>query len=72
MCSKGRRNQTFLLFPWRLTFLIGFTPKKAEQPLKGMKLQRNDKEKNENLLKKLFKKTPKICLLTVNLKPFRS
>ena len=68
MCSKGRRNQTFLLFPWRLTFLLGFTPKKAEQPLKGMKLQRNDKEKNENLLKKLFKKTPQNMSINCKLK----
>ena len=37
-----------------------------------MKLQGNDEEKNEKLWRKLFKKNPKMCQLTLDLKPFRS
>ena len=36
-----------------------------------MKLQGNNEEKNEKLLIKLFKKNPKMCQLTLDLKPFR-
>ena len=36
-----------------------------------MKLQGNNKKKNEKFLRKLFKKRPKMCLLTVDIKPFR-
>ena len=37
-----------------------------------MKLQGNDEKKNEKFLRKLFKKNPKICQLTLGIKPFRS
>ena len=37
-----------------------------------MKLQGNDEEKKEKLLRKSFKKNPKMCQLTLDLKPFRS
>ena len=37
-----------------------------------MKLPGYDEEKNEKLLRKLFKKRPKMCLLTVDIKTFGS
>ena len=36
-----------------------------------MKLQGSDEIKNERRLRKLFKERPKMCLLTVDIKPFR-
>ena len=52
---------------------LGFTPYKTEQPLLGMKLQ--EKEIKYNYRGKLLrkkKKKEKMCLLTLDFKPFRS
>ena len=50
---------------------LGFTPCKTEQLLKGMELQEKE-EKNKNTGKLLKEPKIKRCLLTLNLKPFRS
>ena len=59
-----------------LFFQLGFTPCKAEEPLRGMELQEKKHKKNKttgyisvSVLKEL---TVKRCLLILDLKPLRS
>ena len=52
-------------------FWSGLNPYKAEQPLQGMELHIKEKEKDKNLIGKMFIKE-KRCLLALDFKPFRS
>ena len=53
---------------FKLIFQLGFTPCTAEQPLRGMELQEQDKD--EELLRKLIRESPQIYV-PINSRQFK-
>ena len=65
--------QSYLFYIFLIFLSLGFTPCKAEQPLKGMELEKNKHKKIKAYRKSVYKEpTVKRCLLILDLKPFRS
>ena len=51
---------------------MGFTPCKAEQPLRGKELREKEAQKGQSIQEISLELTVKRCLLILDLKPTRS